>query len=88
MSSLSRAPVSVAIPTIGRVQLLQQCLASIASCDVRPLEVLIIDQSGDAAIDRLARESADLDVEGRSLAPARALPARNWRFHWPEPIGS
>ncbi len=40
------AAVTVLIPTIGRPALLRACLASLAACDPRPAEVLVLDQSG------------------------------------------
>jgi GT2 family glycosyltransferase len=38
-------PVSVVIPTIGRVDLLRGCLESIAACRPAPAEVVVVDQS-------------------------------------------
>jgi GT2 family glycosyltransferase len=38
-------PVAVVIPTIGRVDRLRACLDSIAACDARASEVLVVDQS-------------------------------------------
>jgi GT2 family glycosyltransferase len=39
-------PVSVVIPTIGRIQLLERCVRSVMSCVPAPAEVVIVDQSG------------------------------------------
>lgn len=52
-------PVSVAIPTIGRLELVEQCLASLAACDPRPAEILVVDQSGDEAMSKLVERYAD-----------------------------
>lgn len=40
-------PVTVVVPTIGRLTLLARCLDSIARCIPPPAEVLVVDQSGD-----------------------------------------
>jgi GT2 family glycosyltransferase len=55
----STLPVSAAIPTIGRFELLERCLASIAACNPRAAEILVVDQSGDAAIAELVGRHAD-----------------------------
>jgi GT2 family glycosyltransferase len=46
-------PVTVAIPTIGRVEPLRRCLESLAASDPAPAEILVVDQSCDPAIDAL-----------------------------------
>ena len=52
-----RLPVSVVIPTIGRIELLRDCLLSLAAGTALPAEVVLVDQSrGDA----LAALIADL----------------------------
>jgi GT2 family glycosyltransferase len=43
-------PVSVVVPTIGRAELLGQCLQSISECNPRAAEIVIVDQSGDDAV--------------------------------------
>jgi GT2 family glycosyltransferase len=44
-----RLPVSVVIPTIGRIELLRDCLRSLAAGTALPAEVVLVDQSrGDA----------------------------------------
>jgi GT2 family glycosyltransferase len=58
--------VSVVIPTIGRLERLRACLESIASCDARASEVLVVDQS-------LTKEVSDL-VDEFSPIGARLIP--------------
>jgi GT2 family glycosyltransferase len=43
-------PLSVVVPTIGRVALLDKCLESITRCVPRAHEVIVVDQSGDEAV--------------------------------------
>ena len=43
-------PVSVVIPTIGRAELLQACLGSVAACEPRAAEIVVVDQSSDPAV--------------------------------------
>jgi GT2 family glycosyltransferase len=43
-------PVSVVVPTIGRVERLRACLASLAECRPRAAEVLVVDQSRTATV--------------------------------------
>ncbi len=69
------APVSVVIPTIGRVPQLEQALASLAGCDPAPAEIVVITQSADAALDELAARFAAHHVRvverlGRSIGQA------------------
>lgn len=49
-------PVTVAIPTIGRVEPLRRCLESLASSEPAPAEILVVDQSHDAVIPALVAE--------------------------------
>jgi GT2 family glycosyltransferase len=46
----STVPISVLIPTIGRVEQLLSCLASLRACRPRPAELLVVDQSGGADV--------------------------------------
>jgi len=39
-------PVSVVVPTLGRAELLERCLASVAACSPAADEILVVDQSG------------------------------------------
>jgi GT2 family glycosyltransferase len=43
-------PVSIVVPTIGRAELLSGCLESIAACEPRAAEMIVVDQSSDAAV--------------------------------------
>lgn len=65
------APVSVLVPTVGRDELLQGCLRSLAACRPRAREVVVLDQSGGDAIPQI--------VAGFAAVGARtiALPVRN-----------
>src|SRR5215471_6223333 len=62
----ARLPVSVVVPTVGRVDQLRSCLDSLAACEPRPSEVLVVDQSGDPALLAL--------VSDYSAAGARVVP--------------
>jgi GT2 family glycosyltransferase len=61
-----RPPVSVVVPTVGRVDQLRSCLDSLAACVPLPSEVLVVDQSGDPALATL--------VSRYSAAGARVVP--------------
>jgi GT2 family glycosyltransferase len=68
-------PVSVVVPTVGRPALLEACLQSLAACEPRAAEILVVDQSGDSTIEslvaRFARTDArivSLTVRNKSLA--------------------
>lgn len=73
MTTTEIAAVTVAIPTIGRIEMLQRCLESIRSGTRHPAEVLLLDQSGKAD---LAAELGDLSpltirvvaCDGRGIA--------------------
>jgi GT2 family glycosyltransferase len=52
-------PVTVVIPTIGRLDPLRRCLESLASSDPPPAEVLVVDQSHDATLVPLVDELGD-----------------------------
>ncbi len=69
------APVSVVIPTIGRVPQLEQALGSLARCDPAPAEIVVVTQSVDAGLDELAGRFAAQHVRlvqrlGRSIGQA------------------
>jgi GT2 family glycosyltransferase len=69
-------PLTVVVPTIGRVDPLERCLASLAACDPRAAEVLVVDQSGDPAVAALVARHADAGVrlvacDGRGVARGR-----------------
>jgi GT2 family glycosyltransferase len=65
-------PVSVVVPTIGRADLLEGCLASIARCSPRAMEVLVVDQGGGAVNDVVGRHAPLgmrlLRCDGRGIA--------------------
>lgn len=69
-------PVSVVIPTIGRVALLRACLSTIAACRPRADETLVVDQSHDPEVAALVDEFAEAGVRlvpchGRGVAKGR-----------------
>jgi GT2 family glycosyltransferase len=67
--------VTVAIPTIGRVESLRRCLQSLASSDPAPAEILVVDQSHDEAIAALVHEvggARSRVVRSNGLGVARA----------------
>ena len=53
------APVSVVIPTIGRPELLADCLESLAACKPRADEILVVDSSRDDAVATVVTTFAD-----------------------------
>lgn len=55
-------PVSVAIPTIGRINQLRSCLESLAQSTIKPDEILLLDQSGGNDVVELAVEFDDLQL--------------------------
>ena len=54
----AKPAVSVIVPTIGRPAQLEPCLASLAECEPRPDEVLVVDQSGAEEIKALVARFA------------------------------
>jgi GT2 family glycosyltransferase len=56
------APVSVVIPTIGRVEGLEACLDSLSQCRPRADEVLVVDQSGGQRVEELVDRFAGAGV--------------------------
>jgi GT2 family glycosyltransferase len=68
-------PVTVVIPTIGRLEPLRRCLESLARSAPPPAEILVVDQSHDPAIEavvaQLAGERARV-VQSHGLGVARA----------------
>jgi glycosyltransferase involved in cell wall biosynthesis len=71
-------PITVAVPTIGRSTVLEQCIQSVIACDPRPDEILLVDQSGDARVRELVDRHAEAGVhllfsDRRSRALARNL---------------
>jgi GT2 family glycosyltransferase len=56
------APLSVVVPTIGRVDQLARCLESIAACDPLPSEVVVVDQSGGLGVSELVDDFGGLEA--------------------------
>ena len=74
--SPKRLPVSVVIPTIGRVDPLRRCLETLAACRPAAAEILVADQSHDPAVAALVAEHAGsaarvVPSHGRGVARAR-----------------
>ena len=55
---MTEIPVTVIVPTVGRASQLEACLESLADCEPRAEEILVIDQSGSPQIKQLARRFA------------------------------
>lgn len=82
MVSGSVLAVSVVVPTVGRAELLRQCLESLAACTPAADEVLVVDQSGDpevaTLVDEFARAGARLvRCEGRGVSLGRNVGLRH-----------
>lgn len=72
---MSGLAVSVIVPTLGRPELLERCLRSVLACDPAPDEVVVVDQSGGAAVvGLLGKLQAPLvrrvECDGRGVARA------------------
>lgn len=80
-------PLSVVIPTIGRVELLRRCISSLIRCDPSPDEIVVVDQSHGTTVADLAAEFADVVdsglrvvvCAGRGIARATNLGLRSSR---------
>jgi GT2 family glycosyltransferase len=57
-----RLPVSLVIPTIGRIELLRACLRSVAAGSALPAEVLLVDQSRADAVAALVADLPSLRI--------------------------
>ena len=69
-------PVSIVIPTIGRIEPLRACLESLTECDPRAAEILVVDQSGDDAVRTLVKTFSSaharlVPCEGRGVSRGR-----------------
>jgi GT2 family glycosyltransferase len=53
-------PVSVIIPTVGRTELLRECLDTLAGCDPRAAELVVVDQSHKDEVRAIADRFASL----------------------------
>jgi GT2 family glycosyltransferase len=67
-----RMPVSLVIPTVGRTELLRDCLASVAAGTALPAEVVLVDQSRGDALAPLAAELPSLRIR-RIASSARNI---------------
>jgi GT2 family glycosyltransferase len=63
-------PVTVAIPTIGRLEPIRRCLESVRACAPPPAEILVVDQSHDPALSALVAEVAG---DRARVVPSRGL---------------
>ena len=77
MTRSAALPVTAAIPTIGRVELVEQCLASIAACDPPAGEILVVDQSGDEAMAALVSRYSEAGARLVSTSRRSRSHARN-----------
>ena len=78
---MDETPVTVIVPTLGRIAQLKACLASLAECEPRAREVLVVDQSGSPEVRQLAERYSRsgaryLYSEPRSQARASNLALR------------
>jgi GT2 family glycosyltransferase len=74
-------PVSVVVPTIGRIALLRQCLESLAACEPRAAEILVVDQSKASEVGHTV---AAFESAGGRLVPCADLgvsPGTNLGVH-------
>ena len=67
--------LTVVIPTIGRPQLLRNCLESVLACDPSPSEMLVVDQSGGRSTQQLVNQTFEgrvrhIACDGRGIARA------------------
>lgn len=51
--SVTAIPVTVVLPTIGRPELIRRCLESLAACDPRADEILVVDSSDDTSVEEV-----------------------------------
>jgi O-antigen biosynthesis protein len=72
-----RAPISVIIPTVGRPRLVEQALESLARCDPRAAEVLVVDQSSDRSVAEVVERFSHVRARLVSLAEPNLSRARN-----------
>jgi GT2 family glycosyltransferase len=59
------ASVTVVLPTIGRPELIKNCLESLARCEPRADEILVVDSSADEAVERVV--AALLEAGARTI---------------------
>jgi GT2 family glycosyltransferase len=68
--NLTAADISVVIPTLGR-PLLRGCLEALATADVSPAEVVVVDQGRVAVLQHMAAEFRDSGLEVRYVPSTR-----------------
>jgi O-antigen biosynthesis protein len=73
--SAAAEAVSVLVPTVGRIDLLERCLRSVLACDPQAAEVVVVDQSGGnevaALVDHLGAPTVRrVPCDGRGTARA------------------
>jgi GT2 family glycosyltransferase len=69
-------PVSVVVPTVGRLEPLRRCLESLATCRPHADQILIVDQSHDPAVAGLVASFASI---GARLVPCFGVGASKGR---------
>ena len=69
-ADLDAVPVTVAIPTIGRLEPIRRCLESLRACVPAPAEILVVDQSHDSALAELV---ADVVGDRARVVPSHGL---------------
>jgi GT2 family glycosyltransferase len=62
-------PVTVVLPTIGRPDLIRQCLESLAACDPPASEVLVVDSSDDSSVSDVVATFSPMARTIRCAAP-------------------
>jgi GT2 family glycosyltransferase len=67
---MTATDLSVVIPTLGR-ELLRGCLAALASADIRPAEIIVVDQGRVAALERMADEFRGAGLHVRYVPSTR-----------------
>jgi GT2 family glycosyltransferase len=67
-----RLPISLVIPTIGRTELLEACLRSVAAGTALPAEVVLVDQSGGDEVATLVAGLSSLPIR-RVTSSARNI---------------
>lgn len=82
---VSEARVSVVVPTVGRPELLTRLLNSLAKCDPRASDVLVVDQSENDAVAEVVERYAQYGVRrvqchGVGVAHARNVGLRAARY--------
>lgn len=71
-------PVSVVVPTLGRATPLAACLESLAACQPRATEILVVDQSRDPAVEEVVERFSSVGARrvpcsGRGVSRGRNL---------------